>query len=71
MLLIFIIFRAGNHHRCAERRHSGAVGDAVPAQICAKSQRRGALLRQRRQLRAWSGLVQKADAVLVPQPNHH
>lgn len=61
----------GDHHWCAERRHAGAVGDVVPAQVCAKGQRRGALLRPGRQLRTRPGLVQKANAVLVPQSNHH
>lgn len=66
-----IMLYTGYHYRCAERRHSGVVGDVVPAQVCAKSQRRSALFRPGRQLRTWSGLVQEADAVLVPQPNHH
>jgi len=62
---------SGDHHRCAERRHAGAVGDAVPAQVGAKGERRGALLRQGRQLRTGIGLVPKADAVLVSQSDHH
>lgn len=69
--LCIIMLYTGYHYRCAERRHAGVVGDVVPAQVCAKGQRRSALFRPGRQLRTWSGLVQKADAVLVPQPNHH
>lgn len=61
----------GDHHWCAERRHASAVGDAVPAQVCAKGERRGAFLRQGRQLRTGIGLVQETDAVLFSQPDHH
>lgn len=67
-----IFFRVtGDHYRCAERRHSGAVGDAVSAQIRAEGQRGGALLRPGRQLRTGPGLVPEADAVLVPKSDHH
>lgn len=62
---------AGDHHWRAERRHAGAVGDAVPAQVRAEGERRGALLRQGRQLRTGIGLVQETHAVLVSQSDHH
>lgn len=68
---LFCFSFAGHHHRRAEGRHSSAAGDAFPAQIRAKGQRRGALLRPGRQLRTGAGMVSDTHAVLVPGPDHH
>jgi hypothetical protein len=61
----------GHHNGREEMRHAGSTRDALLAPHGAESVRRGALLRQRRQLQQRPGMVQDADAALLPRSNHH
>lgn len=60
----------GHHSRCEEVRHQSPPRDALPAPDGAEGRRRGALLRQGRELRQGTGVVQDADAALLSRTDH-